>query len=284
MLILTLKKLPKNLTFHKPVLLQSACHFLAVKPGGLYIDATLGGGSHAAEIIRLGGKVLGLDQDPEAISACPDLDQLTKVHANFIHLAEVARQYHWSPVSGILFDLGISSHQVDTASRGFSFQKSGLLDMRMDPGLPHTAATLVNQLSVNQLASLFKDFGEIPMAKPLAVKIVAARPLATTEQLAAVTGKWSRQAFQALRIAVNDELGAIQTVLPQAHQLLASAGRLVVISFHSLEDRLVKHQFAAWQQAGQGRVITPDPVGPDLAEITANSRSKSAKLRAYEKN
>ena len=257
----------RSMHYHNPVLLQSACHFLAVKPGGHYVDCTLGGGGHAAEIIRLGGLVLGLDQDPEALQACPDLEGLTKVQSNFIHLAEVVSAHHWQPVSGILLDLGVSEHQINTPGRGFSFQTSGPLDMRMDPSLPNTAATLVNQLSVNQLASLLKDYGEIPVAKTLATKIVAARPLTTTDQLAKITNKWSRQAFQALRIAVNDELGALEQVLSEGQEILASEGRLVVISFHSLEDRIVKHTFINMQ------TLTPKPI---IGE-------KGAKLRAYVK-
>ncbi len=231
------------------------------------MDCTLGGGGHAAEIIRLGGLVLGLDQDPEALQACPDLVGLTKVQANFTHLAEIVAKYHWQPVLGILLDLGVSEHQISAPGRGFSFQAPGPLDMRMDPSLLNTAATLVNRLSVNQLTGLLRDFGEIPVAKPLATKIIAARPLTTTDQLANITGKWSRQAFQALRIAVNDELGALQTVLPQAQEILAPGGRLVVISFHSLEDRIVKHALINMPS------LTPKPV----------TGEKSAKLRAYVK-
>lgn len=253
--------------FHNPVLLQPACHFLAIKPGGHYIDCTLGGGGHSAEIVRLGGLVLGLDQDPEAIQACPDLVGLTKVQSNFIHLAEVAAAHHWQPASGILLDLGVSEHQISTPSRGFSFQESGPLDMRMDPSLPNTAATLVNQLSVNQLAGLFKNYGEIPVAKTLAAKVIAVRPLTTTNQLADISGKWSRQAFQALRIAVNDELGALEQVLSQAREILAPEGRLVIISFHSLEDRIVKHTLKNMQS------LTPKPIKGE----------KGAKLRAYVK-
>jgi len=259
----------RSMHFHNPVLLQTACDYLAVAPGGRYVDCTLGGGGHAAEIIRRGGRVLGLDQDPEALAACPDLTGLTKVQSNFIHLAEVVKAYNWQPVMGILFDLGVSEHQINTPSRGFSFQTSGSLDMRMDPTLINTAATLINQLTVDQLARILRDFGEIPAAKPLAAKIVSARPLTTTDQLAAVTGrKWSRQAFQALRIAVNDELGALETVLPQAREILAPEGRLVIISFHSLEDRIVKRYFKDWQS------LTPKPI----------TGEKSSKLRAYVKN
>lgn len=259
----------QSMHFHNPVLLQTACDYLAVQPGGHYVDCTLGGGGHAAEIIRRGGRVLGLDQDPEALTACPDLTGLTKVQSNFIHLAEVVKAYNWQPVMGILLDLGVSEHQINTPSRGFSFQTSGSLDMRMDPTLINTAATLINQLTVDQLAKILRDFGEIPAAKPLAAKIVSARPLTTTDQLAAVTGrKWSRQAFQALRIAINDELGALETVLPQVREILAPGGRLVIISFHSLEDRIVKRYFKDWQS------LTPKPI----------TGEKSSKLRAYVKN
>ena len=232
------------MTYHNPVLLQEAVAFLAVKPGYKYIDCTLGGGGHTRLIISQGGIVLGLDQDPEALQACPDLDHLTKVHANFTHLTEVANQNGFNPVSGILIDLGVSQHQIEAAARGFSFRLDGPLDMRMDKSSPITAATLVNQLPVNQLSVLFKDFGEIPVAKTLAEKIIAARPINSTMHLASITGKWSQQAFQSLRIAVNDELGALKSVLPQAYNLLEPAGRLVVISFHSLEDRIVKHHFS----------------------------------------
>jgi len=261
--------LQKNLNYHKPVLLQSACHFLAVKPKARYIDATLGGGGHASEIIRLGGRVLGLDQDLEALSACPELEGLTKVHSNFTHLFEVAKKYNWYPVSGVLFDLGVSFHQIDTPQRGFSFQTDGPLDMRMDPTLTTTASDLVNNLTIEPLSHLLKAFGEIPTAKALAQKIIENRPMETTFDLARTTGKWSRQAFQALRMAVNDELGAIQTVLPQAFDLLEPDGRLVVISFHSLEDRLIKNYF----KSVAGEILTPKPIPGE----------KGAKLRAISK-
>lgn len=252
--------------YHNPVLLQEAVAFLSVHPGKKYIDCTLGGGGHTRLIIQQGGIVLGLDQDPEALQACPDLDGLTKVQSNFIHLTEVANKHGFNPVSGVLIDLGVSQHQVNTAARGFSFQKDGPLDMRMDKLSPIMAATLVNQLPVNQLSVLFKDFGEIPVAKSLAAKIISARPLNSTLELARVTGKWSQQAFQALRIAVNDELGALTSVLPQAYNLLEPNGRLVVISFHSLEDRIVKRQFSKSK-------LLKYLEGP-----------KNAKLRAYVKN
>ncbi len=244
-----------------------------VTGGQKYIDATFGGGGHTAEIIRRGGLVLSIDQDP---------DSQAQVHANFIHLKDIVRQYNWQPVSGILFDLGVSSHQLDTGSRGFSFQSDGPLDMRMGDSAI-TAAELVNQLSVDQLASLFRYFGEIPAAKSLAEKIISARSLQTTKDLAQVTGKWTRQAFQAIRIAVNDELGAITTALPDSLEILKPGGKLVVITFHSLEDRIIKNFFNTWEKESLVKILTPKPVGPTELEMQQNPRSKSAKLRALEK-
>lgn len=243
--------------------------------------------------------MLGLDQDPEAIafatsSLLPALSRtsdsfgaenpsLVLIRANFTHIDSAARDQHWAPVSGILFDLGVSSHHLDTPSRGFSFRTEGPLDMRMDPDLPHSAATLVNQLPESDLARLLADFGEIPTARPLARKITGARPVTTTTRLAGIAGKWSRQTFQALRIAVNDELGALASALPAARDLLEPGGRLVVISFHSLEDRLVKNLFSDWSSRGLGTILTARPVTPTSEEVKDNPRSKSAKLRAFQK-
>jgi 16S rRNA (cytosine1402-N4)-methyltransferase len=261
------------MNYHNPVLLQSACTLLDVKPGKKYIDATFGGGGHTAEIRRRGGQVLSIDQDPDAKA---------DVVANFTQLKEIVQNHNWLPVSGVLFDLGVSSHQIDTQARGFSFQKEGPLDMRMGTSAI-TAADIVNLWPVSQLAILFKDFGEIPVAKSISEKIVAARPITTTTQLANVVNKWARQVFQALRIAVNDELAAIAATLPQALEILDLGGRLVVISFHSLEDRIVKNQFSNWEVQGKVKILTPKPITPDSQEMLSNSRSKSAKLRAIQK-
>jgi 16S rRNA (cytosine1402-N4)-methyltransferase len=271
--------------FHQPVLLQAVCDSLQIQPGRRYIDATLGGGGHTARILALGGLVLGLDQDPAALAACPDHDRLTKVKANFSNLSQVAQQYGWTDVSGILFDLGVSSHQFDTAARGFSFQKDGPLDMRMDPELAVTAADLVNTLSAKQLTGLLIRFGEERSARSLAEKIISRRPIATTAELSGILPHPDvrRRVFQALRIAVNDELGALSAALPQALTLLTPGGRIIVISFHSLEDRVVKTQFLAWQQSGQGRAETPAPLIPSQEEILANPRAKSSKLRIFTK-
>ncbi len=271
--------------YHVPVLLQSVCTLLKVEPGARYIDATLGGGGHAAAIIRLGGEVLGLDQDPDALSACPDLDHLIKVRANFIHLEETAKAHQWFPVAGVIFDLGVSAHQISTPDRGFSFQLNGPLDMRMDPLLRVTAADLINALNLKDLVKIMRDFGQVSSAESLCRRIIASRPITTTGQLAQILPgpDVRRQVFQALRIAVNDELGALKTALPQALSLLNPGGRLAVISFHSLEDRLVKTQFLAWEKQGMGEILTPKPVIADEAEAKANPKSKSAKLRAFQK-
>ncbi|MDO8487748.1 MAG: 16S rRNA (cytosine(1402)-N(4))-methyltransferase RsmH [bacterium] len=268
------KTLPKNLNFHSPVLATVAVDWLDIKQQGRYIDATLGGGGHTQEIIRRGGQVLGLDQDPEALAACPDLDQLTKVQTNFIHLGEVAREHGFQNAAGILFDLGVSQHQVEEPSRGFSWQQDGPLDMRMGTTAV-TAAELINQLPEKELASIITRFGEEHQAKAIARRIVAHRPLTTTRELFSLVGRpdQGRRVFQAIRIAINDELGAVTTALPQALEVLRPGGRLVVISFHSLEDRLVKQQFAAWSSLGQGQILTAKPV---LGE-------RGSKLRAFMK-
>lgn len=267
--------------FHNSALLQEALQFLAVQPGRRYIDCTLGGGGHTREIIKRGGQVLGLDQDLQALEACPELVGLTKVQTNFVHLKEIAQKHGWLQVSGVLFDLGVSLHQLTAPNRGFSHKSRGPLDMRMDLSLPNTAATLANNLPHFQLSQIFRDYGQIPTAKSLAQKIIAARPLSTTIELAKLTGKWSQQAFMALRIAVNDELNALETTLPQAYELLEPGGRLVVISFHSLEDRLVKRYFQKLALAGRGQIGTQRPVIALPSEIQANPRSRSAKLRCF---
>jgi 16S rRNA (cytosine1402-N4)-methyltransferase len=272
--------------YHVPVLLQQVCTLLEVKPGKRYIDATLGGGSYAANIILQGGEVLGIDQDPDALSACPDLDRLVKVRGNFIHLEEIARQHRWIPVAGVIFDLGVSLHQISTPGRGFSFQLPGPLDMRMDPDLPVTAAVLVNSLDRKHLVRILTDYGQVSRARAMADRIIQARPLNTTTQLAGLIPNpdITRRVFKALRIAINDELGALESTLPQALSVLEPGGRIIVISFHSLEDRIVKKCFTSWEKHHQGRVITRRPVTPDAREILTNPKSKSAKLRLFQKN
>lgn len=266
--------------FHTPALLQAACDYLDVQPGKLYVDCTFGGGGHSAEILRRGGKVLAIDQDWDVID--PGWENLTFVHANFTRLAEIVHRYSQSPVWGILIDLGVSLHQIRTSSRGFSFQLSGPLDMRMDKSSPLTAAEFISRLAEADLARILADFGEVSRSRDIARKILSARPQ-TTQQLAQILPgpRIKRQVFQALRIAVNDELGSLQAVLPQAVDCLASGGRLAVISFHSLEDRLVKQFFQRQSRRLTGKILTKKPVTPDSGEAAANPPSHSAKLRVF---
>lgn len=281
--------------YHTPVLLQPACTYLNILPGSKYLDATLGGGGHTRKILNRGGHVLGLDQDIDSIKHCQHSEVLLPAltsgdflisNSNFIHLAELVKTYQWQPLLGILFDLGVSSHQIYSPERGFSFQQEGPLDMRMDLTLPHTAATLVNSLPRRDLAAILRDFGDVEPNFYLADKIILARPITTTTQLSRIVGhpQLNRQVFQALRIAINDELGSLRQALPQAIKVLAPGGRIVVISFHSLEDRIVKNQFSTWEDQGLGKILTPQPVTPDETETKANPRSKSAKLYAFQKN
>jgi 16S rRNA (cytosine1402-N4)-methyltransferase len=271
--------------FHQPVLLQSVCALLEIRPGKHYLDTTLGGGGHAKAIIDLGGDVLGLDQDPDALSACPDLDHLIKVRSNFIHLKEVVEKHHWQPLEGVIFDLGVSSYQLKMPNRGFSFQITGPLDMRMDPTTAITAADLVNDLPPKALSKILEDFGEISPGAAIVNRIIQNRPLITTQDLASLVPDFDlrRRVFQALRIAVNDELGALESALPQALSVISPGGKIVVISFHSLEDRIVKNYFSNWSKQELGEILTKKPIIPDKKEMTANPKSKSAKLRAFQK-
>ena len=253
--------------YHTSVLLEPAVNYLNVRKDRKYIDATLGGGGHSALIKSRGGMVLGIDQDQDAIDNSKEYADIV-VKSNFVHLEEIATKYNWFPVSGVLLDLGMSMHQIVDSKRGFSFQAEGPLDMRMDTNLSNTAADLINHLSLNHLTKVFKDFGEIPEAKVLAKKIIDNRPLETTGQLAQLCGKRSQQVFQALRIAVNDELGALTQVIPQIKNILEVGGRAVIISFHSLEDGIVKKEFKNW-----GLSLTKKPIQGE----------RGSKLRAFEK-
>jgi 16S rRNA (cytosine1402-N4)-methyltransferase len=232
----------------------------------------------------MGGKVLGLDQDPDSLNACPDLDGLTKVLSNFTHLSETASSNGFTPANGILFDLGVSLHQLITPDRGFSFQSDGPLDMRMNQNEGVSASVLISALSVKQLTKLLKDYGEEPSASSIAKKIIDCKPKKTIELASLLKdNNQRRRVFQALRIAVNDELGSLEVALPQALSTLASHGRICILAFQSLEDRIVKKQFLEWERQGLGLVITNNPETPSLEEITLNPQSKSAKLRVFEK-
>lgn len=301
---------------HRPVLLRETIEGLAVLPGKHFIDATLGGGGHAGAILQGSapdGRLLGLDADPEAIARCrkrlaPYHQRVTLVHANFADLEAVARTHGFRDVGGVLFDLGLSSHQLAASERGFSFQLDGPLDMRFDPQRGRTAAELVNGLSESELADLLWRYGEEHRSRRIARVIVRRRPLHTTAELAAAViaavGHRGRlhpatKTFMALRIATNDELSALEVALPQAVRLLAPGrGRIAVLSYHSLEDRLTKQ----WLQReardcicppdipecrcghkASLRILTRKPIRPSPQETAANPRSRSARLRLAER-
>src|SRR5215470_15046355 len=295
---------------HVPVLLKEAIDFLNVRRGGTYIDATVGLGGHSYEIARrLGaaGHLIGLDKDPEALkkaglrlsapgsrqSSEEDWPTVTLLHRSF---AEVAKGQPPATIDGLLADIGVSSLQLDDAARGFSFQAEGPLDMRMDPHAERTAEQVVNHLDERQLADVIYEFGEERRSRRIARAIVRSRPIRTTAQLAEVISAAARpmnpaerrihpatRTFQALRIFVNRELDDLKALLGAAPQLLAPGGRIVVISFHSLEDRIVKDAFREGAKRGHYRVLTKKPVTATEEEVDRNPRSRSAKLRAAER-
>lgn len=289
--------------YHKSVLLKEAIDSLRILRGGKYIDATLGGGGHTNEILKKGGLVLGIDQDQDAIkhvASFIDSKNLITVKGNFSEIDYLAKEAGFDKVQGILFDLGVSSHQIDDPERGFSYLKSGPLDMRMDTSLGVRASDILNVLGERELYEIFKDLGEEYKAKAIAGFIVSARrvkPFETTEDLVKVLIKAygfknlsdfaiaqsSKKVFQALRIQVNDELGSIEKALPKALDLVERNGRIAVISFHSLEDRIVKKTFLRFEVEGKGEILTKKPIIPSDEEIRENSRSKSSKLRVFEK-
>jgi len=299
--------------FHKPVLLKEVIEFLAVKSGEKYIDATVGGGGHSEAILKSGGTLLGIDCDPEAIvaarrrlsSACPlrrDVGAGASwrlIRGNFGNLKEIALKNNFFPAAGVLFDLGVSSHQLETDYRGFSFNLEGPLDMRMDPDLKVTAADLINALGEYELAEIFFKFGEERYSRRIAGAICRTRqlaPIKTANKLAEIIlqvrprrGRFDRthpatRCFQALRIAVNDELNNLKKALPQALEILKPGGRLVVLSFHSLEDRIVKNFLKEKTKEGKIKILTKKPIRPTKKEIEENPRSRSARLRVGEKN
>jgi 16S rRNA (cytosine1402-N4)-methyltransferase len=288
---------------------------LQPKDKGHYVDGTLGAGGHARGILEAcapDGRLLGLDLDPQALALArenlaPYGERVRLFQASYDSLAEVLREIGWKTVDGILLDLGLSSMQLDTPERGFSFQHNAPLDMRFDPDSPTSAADLVNTLPQEELADLIYHYGEERASRRIAKAIVKARPLQTTRQLAAVIESVlprrgrihpATRTFQALRIAVNQELDRIENVLPQAVTALRSGGRLAVISFHSLEDRIVKEFFRAEskdlvnppyeriyevEKKATLKQINRKVIIPGEAEIKANPRARSAKLRIVEK-
>jgi 16S rRNA (cytosine1402-N4)-methyltransferase len=300
---------------HVPVLYKEVLAWLQPRPDGRYIDATLGGGGHASGILAASapnGRLLGLDADPEAIAFASDIlrpfgERVVLRAGNARHLEAIARPLGFSQVDGVLLDLGLSSRQLADAERGFSFSQDGPLDMRLNSSQGQNAADLVNHLPETELAELLWRYGEERHSRRIARAIVAGRPLTTTGQLAdlvvRIVGRREKihpatRTFQALRIAVNDELEALDQALPQARDLLRPGGRVAVIAFHSLEDRLVKRFYqresrdclcppevlvCVCEHKATLRVLTSKPVRPTADEIARNPRSRSARLRVAER-
>ncbi|HWI52075.1 MAG TPA: 16S rRNA (cytosine(1402)-N(4))-methyltransferase RsmH [Symbiobacteriaceae bacterium] len=303
---------------HVPVLLHETLEGLAIDPAGTYVDCTLGGGGHSFEIAqRLGpeGRLICLDQDENALKAggerlAPFGDRVTLVKTNFAQIAAVIERLGTGPVGGILMDIGVSSHQLDEGERGFSFHQDAPLDMRMDRQNPVSAATVLNEWDEAEIARILWEYGEEKWSKRIAQFIVKHRPLSTTNDLVDVIkkaipagarregGHPGRRTFQAIRIAVNDELGVLERGLEGAIQTLKPGGRLAVITFHSLEDRIVKQTFNRWVNpctcppgcpvciCGKQPVaehVSRKPITATETELENNPRSRSAKLRVVAK-
>ena len=303
-------------TRHLPVMVPEALDALKVQPGGRYIDATAGEGGHSKAILSAsdpGGQVLALDADQEAVSVAMDRmsgfgDSFLAVNANFRDLRITALRYDFVPVHGVLFDLGVSSLQLDREPRGFSFRRADPLDMRFNISQRVTAADVVNTYGQDELADLIYNLGEERAARRIASAIVRNRPVKTSLELADIIQKVSprrgsrihpaTRTFQAIRIAVNEELSALETALQQAASLIGHGGRMAVISYHSLEDRIVKNFFrkessdcicppdtpvCVCDHRATLKMVTRKPLVPSEAEIQSNPRSRSAKLRSAER-
>jgi len=302
------------MTFHTPVMLAQVLENLVIKKEGIYVDCTLGGGGHALKIVEQiypDGLLIGLDQDIEALEFARKKlkayqDRVIIVKSNFADLEKVLSSLGFSKVSGIFFDLGVSSYQIETQSRGFSFLKDNLLDMRMDLSNQLNAHYVVNHYSENELWEVFSKYGEERFSRSIARLIVRERkkrPIETTKHLAELItnfyarskkGSWrihpATRIFQALRIEVNNELAVLKEALVQAIKLLEAKGRIGVISYHSLEDRVVKNTFREWatgdviRQYGYGlRKLDKKPLYPTEEEIRKNRRARSARMRFAEK-
>lgn len=290
--------------YHIPVMPKESIEFLNIKKGEWYVDCNLGGGGHTELILKAGGNVLGIDLDPDAIWEVRkrlknyiDEGRLILTQTNFLNIGEAVKNKNITKVSGVLFDLGVSTHQLEEAERGFSFNADAPLDMRMDRTQGVSAKELVNGLYVKELEELFLKLGEENWSKPIAKKIVEYREkklIETTNELAQIILSVRRRSpndrthpatriFQALRIAVNDELNSLRDALPAAFEVLAPGGRIVVISFHSLEDRIVKNYFRDLDEKRLVEVITNKPIETSEEESIENPRSRSAKLRVIEK-
>ena len=305
---------------HKSVLLEETIEGLNIKPDGIYVDGTLGGAGHAGEVCRklsAKGRFIGIDQDQDAIIAASErlapYKQATIIRSNYCYMVQELAARGIYKVDGILLDLGVSSYQLDTAERGFSYRVDAPLDMRMDQRQKMTARDIVNDYSESELYRVIRDYGEDRFAKNIAKHIVAERtkgPIETTGQLNEIishaipmkiqktSGHPSKRTFQALRIELNHELDVLRDTLDDMIDLLNPGGRLCIITFHSLEDRIVKSSFRKNENpcicpshfpvcvcgnVSKGKVITRKPILPSEEELTVNSRSKSAKLRIFER-
>lgn len=296
--------------YHIPVMLEQSLEGLAINPAGIYVDLTFGGGGHSRGILRRldRGHLYGFDQDKDVLANIPDDSRFTFVQANFRDLKKYLRLYSVSEVDGILADLGVSSHQIDEAGRGFSTRFEGELDMRMDRSASLTANDILNGYAEQDLHKIFGMYGEVKNAKTLAQAVAAERvnrPFRSIGELKELLKtlaprgrefKYFAQVFQALRIAVNDEMGALEDMLLQSAEVLKPGGRLVVLSYHSLEDRMVKNFMAKGKFQGEvekdfyGNLIRPftpvvrKAITADTEELSRNNRARSAKLRIAKKN
>jgi 16S rRNA (cytosine1402-N4)-methyltransferase len=297
--------------YHRPVLADEVVGLMAPALPGVVVDATFGGGGHARRLLDEFGEdvtLIGIDRDPAALANARDLGVIA-IQGNFSELSALVSSIIPAQISAVLFDFGVSSHQLDEPSRGFSYRNEGPLDMRMGPDAEHSAAEIVNEWPEDRLADVIRRFGEEPLARRIARAIVAARPLESTSQLSTViaealpaarrrAGHPARRTFQAIRIAVNGELDAVQAGLDQALQIVRPGGRVMAISYHSLEDRIVKRRFVRGARGctcppempvcGCGntaelRILTRKPIRATPAEIAENNRARSAVLRAVEK-
>jgi len=295
--------------YHQPALLHECIEGLSINPSGIYADLTFGGGGHSREILsklNAEGRLIAFDQDEDSLQNALDDKRFTLVNENFRYLKNFLRLHKAFPLDGILADLGISSHQIDTPERGFATRFEGPLDMRMGRNQGTTASQMVNSYPEEKLRDVFKLYGELSNARQLAAAIVQARtsPITTTTELKEAIksclpsnyeNKFLAQIFQAIRIEINDEMGALQAMLKQCADVLKPGGKLVVISYHSLEDRLVKNYMKSGNMDGTlekdfyGNILAPlksitrKPITPDSTELAGNPRSRSAKLRIAQK-
>lgn len=294
--------LTMSLPAHTPVMVNETIEGLRPGCGGHFVDCTVGSGGHALAILeRISptGKLLGIDADPEAIRIARDRlsdygEAVVLVKDSFVNLQAICDEHDFRPVDGILFDLGVSSMQLDTAERGFSFQREGPLDMRFDPSGELTASDIVNTFAERELAHILKEYGEERYSRRIARHIVSTRPITSTLRLAQVVqqvlgSKRSRihpatRTFMALRIAVNEELQSLSLALEQTINLLRLQGRLVVVSYHSLEDRIVKHFMRSKASNCALKLISRKVIRPTSLEIESNQRSRSARLRVAERS